>query len=109
MLAANTPGLLALLFILAMVWLRTRLHYPRAPGQRLRLTRAGAGYFGALVCLLAVGWFAAPALAQRFGLAPTLNVSFAQTVWFVVVYASFIAVHRLLKARDIAVFSTSVA
>ena len=109
MLAANVPGLLALLFILAMVWLRTRLHYPRSPGQRLRLTRSGVGYFGALVCLLAVGWLVAPALAQHFGLAPTLSASLAQTVWFVVVYATFIAVHRALKARDIAVFSTSVA
>jgi hypothetical protein len=109
MLAADAPGALALLFILAMAWFRTHLHYPRAAGQPLRLTRAGAGYFGALLGLLAVGWFAAPALVLRLGFAPTLTDTFARAAWFLVVYAIFIPVHRLLKARDIGIFARPVA
>ena len=109
MLAANAPGALALLFILAMSWFRTRLQYPRAPGQPLRLTRAGVCYFGALLGLLAVGWVAAPALVRRLGLAPALTDTFARAAWFLVVYAIFIPVHRLLKARDIGIFARPVA
>ena len=104
MLVSNTPGALALLFILVMVWFRTRLHYPRAPGAQLRLTRAGAGYFAALLVLLVVGWFAAPPLVQRFGLSAWLSGTLAQAAWFLGVCAAFIPLHRVLMARDIKVF-----
>src|SRR5450432_2401010 len=90
MLTANAPGALALLFILVMVWLRTRLRYPRTPGARLRLTRAGAGYFAALVVLLVAGWFVAPALVQRLGLSALLSGTFARAAWFLCIYATFI-------------------
>ena len=109
MLAANAPGALALLFILAMVWFRTRLHYPHAPGEPLRLTRAGMGYFGALLCLLLVGWIVAPVLVRHLGLAATLTDTFARAAWFLFVYAIFIPAHRLLKARDIGMFARPVA
>jgi prolipoprotein diacylglyceryltransferase len=109
MLAANAPGALALLFIFAMVWFRTRLHYPRAPGQALRLTRAGLGYFGALLGLLLIGWVVAPLLARRLGLGATLTDISARAVWFLAVYAMFIPAHRLLKARDIGIFARPVA
>ena len=109
MLAANAPGALALLFILAMVWFRTRLHYPRPRGQPLRLTRAGMGYFGALLGLLLVGWLVAPELVRGLGLTAMLTDTFARAAWFLVVYAIFIPVHRLLKARDMGVFARPVA
>jgi hypothetical protein len=104
MFTANAPGALALLFILVMVWVRTRLRYPRPPGARLRLTRAGVGYFAAVLVLLAMGWFAAPLLVQHLGLAAVLSATFARAAWFLGVYAAFIPLHRLLRSRGIPVF-----
>ena len=104
MAAANAPGALALLFILVMVWFRTRLQYSRTPAGPLRLTRIGSGYFTALVVLLALGWMAAPLLVRYLGLAALLSGTFARVAWFLVVYIAFIPLHRLLMARDLAVF-----
>jgi hypothetical protein len=104
MFTANAPGALALLFILVMVWLRTRLRYPRAAGAQLRLSRAGVGYFAALVVLLVAGWFVAPALVQRLGLSALLSGTFARAAWFLCIYAAFIPLHRVLMERDIPVF-----
>ena len=104
MLSSNAPGALALLFILAMVWLRTRLRYPRPRGAGLQLTRAGWGYFAALMTLLAVGWFAAPLLAQYLGMDALVSRAFARAAWFLTVYLAFIPLHRALMARGIKVF-----
>ena len=98
------PGVLVLLFILVMAWLRTRLQYPHAPGSALHLTRAGAGYFLGLLALLALGCSTAPALAQQLGLALLVPAIFAQAAWFLAAYLLFIPLHRLLRARGIAVF-----
>ncbi|HEY1492372.1 MAG TPA: hypothetical protein VGF35_07070 [Steroidobacteraceae bacterium] len=105
--AASAPGALALLFILVMVWFRTRLHYAKASAGPLRLTRAGAGYFAALLALLAVGWFAAPVLVHSLGLAALLPASFARVAWFLAVYLGFIPLHRMLLARGIRVLRTT--
>lgn len=92
------------LFIVGMVWLRTRMQYVPAPHGRLRLTVAGALYFAALALLLVSGWFAAPRLVRRLsplaGVAPAL----ARTAWFLLVYYLFIPLHRTLRARGVAVF-----
>lgn len=104
MAAANAPGALALLFILVMVWFRTRLQYARGHAGPLRLTPAGGGYFGALVVLLALGWLAAPMLVRYFGLAPLLSGTLARVAWFLVIYLAFIPLHRGLLARDLPVF-----
>ena len=102
----------AALFIVGMVWLRTRMHYAQAARGVRSLTRAGWCYFAALVVLLALGWFAAPALARRLGgaasiaaLAPTL----ARVMWFLGAYYLFIPLHRLLKAGGFEVFKPPVA
>ena len=97
------PGALALLFILAMVWLRTRLHYAKAGAGRLKLTRAGAGDFAALLALLLAGWFAAPLLVRSLGLA-LLSDSFVRAAWCLAAYLAFIPLHRLLLARGLPVF-----
>lgn len=104
MAAADAPGALALLYVLVMVWLRTRLQYSRAPAGPLRLTRAGSGYFAVLVALLAVGWCAAPLLVRYLGLAALLSGTFARVAWFLMVYLAFIPLHRGLMARHIRVF-----
>lgn len=102
----------AALFIVGMVWLRTRMHHAQAARRARSLTRAGWCYFAALLLLLALGWFAAPGLAHRLGaaasfaaLAPTL----ARVMWFLGAYYLFIPLHRLLRARGVEVFKSSVA
>ncbi len=107
--SASAPGVLALLFILAMAWFRTRLRYPHAPGTRLRLTRAGVGYFLVLLLVLLAGWFVAPRLVQHFGLAAVLSAAFARVAWFLVVYLAFIPLHRAFIARGARVFAIQAA
>jgi hypothetical protein len=105
MLPPDAISALAALFIVAMVWLRTRMQY-RKNAQGRRLTRAGLIYFAALVLLLVLGWFAAPAAARRLAavpVAPTL----ARVVWFLAAYYLFIPLHRALQARGVAVFGSS--
>ncbi len=48
------------LFIVGMVWLRTRMHYRRGR-ERTSLTRAGRIYFAVLLGVLVLGWLVAPA------------------------------------------------
>ena len=109
MFAVQGPGALVLVFIMVMTWLRTRLHYPHAAGSALRLTRAGVGYFLALLALLVLGCIAAPPLARQLGLALLLPPVFAQAAWFLGTYLLFIALHRLLRSRGIPVFQAGAA
>jgi hypothetical protein len=101
----------AALFIVGMVWLRTRLHYRRrgGPPPARALTRAGWLYFVALVVLLGAGFPAAPALAARIAPSTPAAPVLARVVWFLAVYYLFIPVHRVLQARGVEVFKTPVA
>jgi hypothetical protein len=104
MLPPEAVSAFAALFIVGMVWLRTRMHYPkRMPGRR-RLTATGALYFAALGLLLVAGWFAAPALARRMSSALAVAPILARVVWFLAVYYLFIPLHGVLLARGLAVF-----
>ena len=95
----------AAVFIVAMVWLRTRMHYAAGTHGRLRLSAAGALYFAALGALLLIGWFAAPQLALPLpSAAPPSTPVLARVVWFLATYYLFIVVHRALKSRGLAVF-----
>jgi hypothetical protein len=99
----------AALFIVAMVWLRTRMHYaPAARGVR-SLTRAGRVYFATLVLVLVLGWFAAPALANRLATAAPVPPVLARVVWFLIAYYLFIPAHRTLRARGVEIFKSPVA
>jgi len=102
MLPQNAISAAAGVFIVAMVWLRTRMHY-RAPGRRA-LTTAGVVYFSALAALLAAGWFAAPLLGRHLAAALPIAPAFARVVWFLAIYYLFIPVHLALKARGLAIF-----
>lgn len=102
----------AALFIVGMVWLRTRMHYAQAARGARSLTRAGWCYFAAFLLLLVLGWFAAPALARRLSSAAsiaTLAPTLARVVWFLAAYYLFIPLHRLLRASGVDVFKSSVA
>jgi hypothetical protein len=96
------------LFIVGMVWLRTRMQYVPAPHGRLRLTAVGRLYFAVLALLLVSGWFAAPRLARRLPSLAPVAPALARTAWFLLVYYLFIPVHRALKARGAAVFGGTV-
>jgi hypothetical protein len=92
------------LFIVGMIWLRTRMQYARPGAGPLHLTPAGRIYFAAAIALLLVGWFAAPILGRAFwpttGATPTLM----RVVWCLATYYIFILIHRVLKARGATVF-----
>jgi hypothetical protein len=102
MLPQNAISAAAAVFIVAMVWLRTRMHY-RARGRR-SLTAAGAVYFVTLVTLLAAGWFIGPVLGRHLATAFPVAPALARVVWFLAIYYLFIPVHLTLKARGVAVF-----
>ena len=91
------------LFILGMVYLRTRMHYPKGTGTR-GLTAVGAAYFAALVLFLIVGYWVAPALARSLLAGVPQTPVLGRTIWFLAGYYLFIPVHGLLRARGLGVF-----
>src|SRR3984893_1739975 len=96
------------LFIVGMVWLRTRIHYPRGR-ERLLLTRAGRIYFAVLLGVLVLGWLVAPAAGHALWPAAASTPTLARVVWFLATYYVFIPLHRGLRARGVEVFKVPVA
>jgi hypothetical protein len=92
------------LFIVGMIWLRTRMQYTRPGTGPLQLAPAGRAYFGAAIGMLVIGWFAAPLIGEAFwantGATPTLM----RVVWCLATYYIFIVIHRVLKSRGTEVF-----
>jgi len=124
MVSPDAVAALAACFIVVMVWLRTRLHHaggrarerplepqhgPTRTAAGLRaVTPAGWGYFVALLLLLALGWFAAPALAPHLAPGTPVAPLLARVVWFLAVYYLLIPVHRVLRSRGVELFKTPV-
>jgi hypothetical protein len=94
------------LFIVGMIWLRTRMQYRRPGTGPLQLAPSGRIYFGAVVLLLVIGFFAAPPIGGAFwpdtGATPTLM----RVIWCLVTYYIFIVIHRVLKSRGTEVFTS---
>jgi hypothetical protein len=98
------------LFIVGMVWLRTRMHYPRRTGSGpASLTRAGRIYFAVLPGVLALGWLLAPASGKALWPSALATPTLSRVVWFLATYYLFIPVHHALKGRGIGVFKVPVA
>ena len=95
------------LFIVGMIWLRTRMQYSRQTRGVLQLQRAGQIYFGSVIVMLLLGWLVAPMVGRA--LWPDTNVTpgLMRVVWFHVTYYVFILVHRVLKTRGVAVFKVA--
>jgi hypothetical protein len=97
------------LFIVGMIWLRTRTVYSVRGAGPLRLQPVGRFYFGAAIAMLAAGWLAAPMIGRAIwpetGATPTLM----RVAWCIATYYVFILVHRILKARGSPVFGPSSA
>ena len=98
---------ITVLFIVGMIWLRTRMQYSRQARGVLQLQRAGQIYFAAAIVMLLLGWLVAPAVGRA--LWPDTNVTpgLMRVVWFLVTYYLFILVHRVLKTRGVAVFKVA--
>ena len=108
MLPADAVATFTMVFIIGMVWLRTRMHYPRGRG-RLSLTRAGRIYFAVVLLALVLGWPLAPAAGRALWAAGNVPPLVSRVVWFLATYYLFIPVHRVLKAQGVEVFKASVA
>jgi hypothetical protein len=70
---------IAALFIVGMIWVRTRMQYVGlvrgASGHKLQLEKAGRLYFASAVALLVVGWFVAPPLGATLWPATAANAA----------------------------------
>jgi hypothetical protein len=92
-------------FILAMIWLRTRMHYTRQIRGPLKLQRAGQIYFAVVIAVLLLGWLIAPAVGRVLVPAATdTPPPVPRFVWFMATYLIFIMVHRILQAQGVHVF-----
>lgn len=94
----------AALLMLGLIWVRTRVQYSGNGTGPLRLQRAGRIYFGAAIAVLAVGWFAAPALGQLLWPETAATPAVMRVVWCMATYYIFIVVHRVMKTRGAVVF-----
>src|SRR4051812_48684703 len=92
-------------FIVGMIWLRTRMQYMRRGAGPLQLAPPGRAYFGAVVVLLVIGFFAAPLIGEAFwpntGITPTIT----RVIWGLVTYYIFSVIHRVLKPGGTPVFT----
>ncbi|MGB6451363.1 MAG: hypothetical protein WBE92_11475 [Steroidobacteraceae bacterium] len=103
--AQDLASAITAVFIIGMVWFRTRMHYLHRGG--LKLQRAGRLYFGGVLALLAVGWFAAPPLGRSIWPGAGDDSTIMRLLWFLATYYVFIVIHRALKSRRIEVFGAS--
>ena len=92
------------LFIVGMIWLRTRMQYARRGAGPLHLAPPGRIYFAAVIFILFIGWFAAPLIGQALWPATGATPTLMRVVWCLATYYVFILIHRVLKARGTAVF-----
>jgi hypothetical protein len=105
MIAPELAAAAAAVIILAMIWLRTRLHYARQRRGILRLQRAGAIYFAAAAATLLCGWFVAPLLGRAFAPLALASTTLTRVVWFLASYYAFALVHHLLRSRGVELFA----
>lgn len=99
----------AALFIVAMIWLRTRMHYVGRGRGSLELTRAGRIYFVAALAVLGLGWFCAPRLGRSMWPAAAAtalgpDAILTRVIWFLATYYLFVVIHRVLQGRHVDLF-----
>jgi hypothetical protein len=95
------------LFIVGMIWLRTRMQYARRVRGVLQIQAAGRLYFAAAAAVLVSGWLVAPLLGRL--LVPDTNVTAGLTrvIWFLATYYVFIVVHRILQTKGVEVYKAA--
>lgn len=95
------------LFIVGMIWLRTRMQYSGRARGVLQLQRAGKLYFAAVVAVLVSGWLLGPAVGRAMWPDTNVTPTLMRVVWFLATYYAFILVHRALKANGVEVFKSA--
>jgi len=106
--AQDLAAAITLIFILGMIWLRTRMFYvSRRTAMTLHLRPAGRWYFGAALAVLVAGWFAAPVLGKALWPFPSVTPILTRVVWDLLTYYLFIVVHRALQNFGIGVFGAA--
>ncbi len=103
--AQDLTSAITAVFIIGMVWFRTRMHYLNRSGLRLR--RAGRLYFASVLAVLAAGWFAAPPIGRSVWPGTGGDSTIMRVLWFLATYYLFIVIHRALQSRRIEVFGGS--
>jgi hypothetical protein len=95
---------LTVLFIVGMIWLRTRVQYSRQVRGGLQLQRAGRIYFTAALATLVLGWAVAPFIGRQVWPHTLATPLLMRALWCLATYYVFILVHRVLKMRGVAVY-----
>jgi hypothetical protein len=109
MTAQDLISAVTVLFIIGMIWLRTRMQYSRQAHGRLQLQRAGRIYFVAAAVTLVLGWLVAPGIGRlAWPATPTTLATpmLMRVIWFLATYYIFIVVHRILKVRGVEVYKS---
>ena len=92
------------LFIVGMIWLRTRMQYARQLRGGLQLQRAGRVYFAAALAALVLGWLVAPLIGRLAWPDTNVTPGLLRVIWFLATYYVFILVHRILKVRGVSIY-----
>jgi hypothetical protein len=105
--AQDILSAVTVLFIVGMIWLRTRTLYTRQVRGTLQLQPAGRIYFAAAFAMLVLGWLVAPLIGRL--MLPDTNVTpgLMRVIWFLATYYVFIVVHRILKVKGVAVYKAA--
>jgi hypothetical protein len=98
---------ITILFIIGMIWLRTRMQYARQLRGGLQLQPAGRIYYAAAVAVLVLGWLVAPLVGQVVWPATGATLGVMRVIWFLATYYVFILVHRILKVKGIEVYKSA--
>lgn len=105
--AQDIISAVTVLFIVGMIWLRTRMQYARQSRGVLRLQPAGRIYFGAAAGALVSGWLLAPLIGRFAWPAANAAPGLIRVIWFLATYYVFILVHRILKVKGLAVYKAT--
>jgi hypothetical protein len=105
--AQDIISAVAVLFIVGMIWLRTRMQYARQSRGVLRLQPAGRIYFAAVVGALVLGWLVAPLIGRLAWPGASAAPGLIRVIWFLATYYVFILVHRILKVKGLTVYKSA--
>jgi hypothetical protein len=95
------------LFMVGMIWLRTRVQYSNQARGVLQLQPVGRIYFAIVVLVLLLGWLCAPALGRLVWPGTDITPMLPRGIWFLATYYLSIPVSRVLKSRGVEVFKVA--
>lgn len=105
--AQDLISAVTVLFIVGMIWLRTRMQYARQIRGSLQLQSAGRLYLAAAAAVLVLGWAVAPLIGRLMVPDTSVTPGLTRVIWFLATYYVFIVVHRILKAKGVEVYKAA--